>query len=388
MEKLLVYSLLIAFASSSFLPMSQKKHNFGDNICHYYERNEQINYVRPCNSGEYCQDTESNNDFGATNVNNLYTCQKDIYIPPNPVTPTSLKDRGESCENSGECKLGLSCITTGSDTQTKCNLNCGTGQEVHLIGGSYECRYTEFKDKCTYIRNGNSGSYSRRNTCKVCGLITFGTETDSDRKEFKVINTIDENDYYSQPDGTFVSEQNACKSGTALLFYGDGGIKNEVNSGSRSSNNLHYRCVTIKAVDHRNKRLNYTIGSGNIQIYEANVVSQNAINTVDQDKISDLINTIDEFLMTKIELMNDYIEYEKKNAGCSQNNNIDDDLYRKVYYYNHPQIYLLYKDQTEVIEYLIQKDYRFIVPIIKAKEDGTTFLKSKYMLLALILLAF
>ena len=79
-RQLLICSFLILFTFSSYLPMSYKKHNFGDNVCNYYDGEDYVNYVRPCDTGYYCQDTESN-DHGADVEHNLHTCQKYMYIP-------------------------------------------------------------------------------------------------------------------------------------------------------------------------------------------------------------------------------------------------------------------------------------------------------------------
>lgn len=178
----------------------------------------------------------------------------------------------------------------------------------------------------------------------------------SDKKSYKVMNSLLENDYFSQNDGTFVSDEKACKSGTTLYFYGDGKITNDIDYSHQSENILYLKCVTIKTVDHINKRVNYTIGSDTtINTYD--LYDLKAPNTDDLNKKNYLKNKIDEFFMVKLELFNDYKEIYMKNDGCMKNNDLDDNLLRKQYYYEHINEYLLYKDQTEFIEYLIQNTY-------------------------------
>jgi len=377
------------FTFSSYLPMSYKKHNFGDNVCRYYDREDSVDYVRPCDAGYYCQSTETGN-HGANNMHSLHTCQKYIEIPSNPTTPK--KDKDATCEKNDECGFGLTCIIIGSETQKKCNLDCGTDKRIYLIDDHYECRYETYKDKCYFTKDSTLENYSKRNKCKICGKISFETKKDDAQNSYQVMTSVDENDKYSQPDNTFVLEKRACQSATALYFYGDGSIKNNVDpsyNSHYSANKLYYKCVTIKAVDHNSKRVQYTMGDETIHIYDIDEVEYDDpdSNGDSQFKRGELISFYNQYLMTELGLWNDnrdeYINYLK----CTEDNQLDDNLKRKIYYLGHPEIYLLYKDQTEVIEYLLQKEYPDIVPIIKAKEEEAAgFLNSKYLILSLLLL--
>ena len=372
----LVFSLLISFALSSYLPMSMKKHNFGDHICRYTDLDEHIDYVRPCEANKYCQETETHL-LGATSINILYTCQNDYYIPPNPTTP--LKDIGVECNNYNECKSGLICsIPSGETTTQKCNRDCGTGVTLFPIDDGYKCRIDQ--NKCISTKNdgtqvGTLPFDKSARKCKVCGEIHDDEEKDGNNKPYRVLKYVDENDLYSKPDGTYVYQKEACESGTALYFYLDGKIKNEITSG----NIMYFKCVTIKAVDPDHKRFNYTEGSDKVYIYD--------IDEVDYDSISkknEMESLCSKYLMTKVQLWNEnrdeYINYLK----CTESNEANDNLKRKLYYLIHPEDYLLYKDRTEVIEYLIQLKYHDIVPIIT--KDSAGALKFKYLILSLMLL--
>jgi hypothetical protein len=367
--------------------MSYKKHNFGDNVCNYYDMEDLVNYVKPCETGYYCQDTESS-AHGADSQHKLHTCQKYMKIPANPSTP--LKGKDEECNNNAECGFGLTCITIGSETKTKCNIDCPTDQKLYVINGNYECRYEAYKDMCQFTKDSTIQNYPNRNKCKTCGLIHFDEKKDGSQKIYYVMNSVDETDKYSQPDNTFVLNEDACQSGTALYFYGDGSIKNNIDTAHAIENKLYLKCVTIKAVDHGSKKFNYTIGDDTIHIYDIEKVEYDNVDT-NNDRISDkkaeLTNLCTKYLMTEIGLWNDnkdeFINYLK----CTDENQADDNLKRKLYYWVNPEEYLLYKDQTEVMEYLIQKKYPEIVPIIKAKEEeGAGFLNSKYLILSLLLL--
>ena len=368
----IIYSSLATLILSSYLPMSQKKHNFGSNICRYYDGEDKIDYVRPCDTDKYCQETETHSS-GANSRNRLYTCQKYIEeIPPNPSDP--LKDRNEVCEDSSECGYGLSCLESG--TTKKCDLKCSTGQTLFKIDDYYYCRYVD--NKCRYTKDDFTYKYNPRN-CKVCGKITSQRKTDNNNKEYYVVDYADEVEPFSQPDGTYVIDIEACQSATALYFYLDGKIKNEIDNANSNKNKLYYKCVSIKAVDYNNKRFNYTEGTDKVYIYEISELELDSDGTTKKNDLNDLCN---QYKMTKIELWNNNREEYIKKLACPDENNFDDNFKRKLYYLEHPEQYLLYKDQTEVIEYLIQKEYPGIVPI----KTTAGYLSSKYIILSLILL--
>ena len=377
----LVISLLISLALSSYLPMSMKNINFGEHICRYYDRDEQIDYVRPCEANKYCQETETHS-LGATSRNNLYTCQNYVFIPANPTTP--LKDRGAECNSYNECKSGLLCYQASGETTKKCNRDCGTGETLFPIDDGYMCRIDQ--NKCISTKSDGTRVDTYARNCKVCGKINSQSKNDGDNKPYQVLDSVDENDLYSQPDGTYVYQEKACQSGTALYFYLDGKIKNEIDSTHSSENLMYYRCVSIKAVDPDRERFNYTVGTEEVFIYDINrgIDYDDYDNYGNSNKQSEMRTLCDQYLMTKVQLWNDnkdeYINYLK----CTENKEADDNLKRKLYYLEHPEDYLLYKDRTEVIEYLIQKEYPDIVPIITTDSAGA--LKFKYLILSLMLL--
>ena len=366
----IIYSSLATLILSSYLPMSQKKHNFGSNICRYYDGEDKIDYVRPCDTDQYCQATETNS-LRANSRNYLYTCQKYIEIPENPSDP--LKDLNEACEDRNDCVKGLTCMTSG--TTKKCGKECPhIGQTLYKIDDYYQCRYVD--NKCRYTKDGVLIPYDTRN-CKVCGKIYSTKKKDGNNKEYEVLDSADEVDRYSQPDGTFVIDPEACQSRTALYFYLDGKIKNEIDYPHCNENELYYRCVSIKAFDYDRKRLNYTVGNDKVYIYDIIEVQDDSKN-----KLTIFNSYCNQYNMTRIELWNNNKEEYIKKLACPDENNFDDNFKRKLYYLEHPEQYLLYKDQTEVIEYLIQNEYPGIVPI----KTTAGYLSSKYIILSLILL--
>ena len=375
----LVFSLLISLALSSYLPMSMKKHNFGDNICRYTDLGELIDYVRPCEANKYCQETETSSHSAYTQ-NNLYTCQNYVVIPPNPTSP--LKKIDESCQKDSECMTNLACLSN------KCSLTCNTGETPILVDDYYQCRYID--KKCWYTKDNRLIDYSDSiRECKVCGKIEFENQNYGDNKSYKVLKSADENEFFSQDDGEYVMNREACSSGTALYFYGDGNIKNVVDDVTeRSNNKMYLRCVTIKEVDIHNGRVKYTISPDEVKVYDINEVEfDDRVPYRDPTsyKEREMENFFDSHLMTRIELFNENKENFIKHYRCDANFKLDDNLKRKLYYFENTEEYILYKDQTEVIEYLIQEEHPDIVPIITAK-DSAGFLRFKYLILSLLLL--
>lgn len=77
----------------------------------------------------------------------------------------------------------------------------------------------------------------------------------------------------------------------------------------------------------------------------------------------------------------------KSNSNNQPEDCYDDDIRRQFYYNLYPEHYLLYKDQTKVIEYLIQDYYHEFTPTVEAPPaEDSRFLKTKYIIISLILL--
>ena len=401
----LLPSILFSITISTYLPMSDKKHNFGDHICKYTDTLNSINYVKPCEADKYCSQTEisgSNNFY-------LFTCQKDYHIR----LPTQTKKaKDEACNvYNNECMSGLTC--TGSGSTYKCDISCSSDRQATLINGKYECRNPTYNNLCEFTKTGSSmvESHINRNIGKVCGKINFTTkkkdESDTNSKTYQALSSVEECDYYSQKDGTFVNDINACESGTALYFYGDNGTKdvNDVNTDSSTNpyndekNKMYLKCVTIKEVDcgiNGNQIIKYTIKENDQDVeklYDFNDVDEYGVSSslststghyyAVQRITQELDQLYNNYPLTKIELWEDYKQARIKYNECmnSDLNNqpedcLDDDMRRKFYYYTYPENYLLYKDQKEVIDYLIQDNYHGFNPFA---ESG--FLSPKYFIL-------
>lgn len=395
----LVFTFLISLIFCSYLPMSSKKHNFGDNICFYYDHEDDITYVKPCESGKYCHNTEGSGTrytipSSGFVENYIRTCQT---LSPNiKINPTSKKYLDETCDQNSDCISGLYC----GGSPKKCLSYCNNDENTYLIDGSYICKNKKLSnDKC-YLRESAISKYYSYNIedYQVCGEIDFVDTKDSNNIAYKVASTIKINYFGSQKDGTWVYTEEACTSGTALYFYPDGKLTDVTTGTTDENNEMYLRCVTIKEIDRSTKIFTYVI-DGSEETYQVIKVDKYNSDFTIQSHLDGLYNRL-KYATVEIwkNLWKDYLEVNTKYYYCQednaknnqQNTCIDDDYRRKVFFYKYSEDYLLYKDQTEVIEFLIQQKFPDYSPIINApvEEEEGGFLKMKYIILALILLFF
>ena len=229
------------------------------------------------------------------------------------------------------------------------------------------------KDKCfLQIEQSYSSDY-----LKVCGEFS---------EDLKSIST---SDFKEVDDGKFVGDSLACKSGFALYFYKDRKIQ------SNNYNDPKYQiCVTIKGVEKVETNsgikcaIRYTDGSNEEYIYNPKEMDDSLY------KKNNFIYC--DAIMKKIEMIQDYFnKFDKLKIYCQKGNfynepfTCENDELRKIwYYYNNLENYLLYRNDQEVLDYLIENDYP--TPKSKDREEeenkgSSGFLINKYFLLLFLL---
>jgi hypothetical protein len=348
------FLLLVFLFSSSFSQEYQKmkkSHGFDDDICKYTYSS--ITYVKPCEEGKFCK------SFG-----DLSKC---IELE----TKVQGKTLGDPCSSTYECENGLTC-------QTVCTKTCGTGFEVYKTSSGYGCRdinkvgllyeadktgINTYNDMLIYITSTptpllyphSPGFY------QIPGKITFFSKEDSN-KILWAIEKIEPAYIGSLPDGTFVMDESACKSGVALYFYPNGKLVDPTNG----LNKMYLKCVTLNEVNTDNKFLKYD--GDNIYNYRGTFPTQDLYI---QD--SSLSPNIGPYSMIKQEIFSKYVEAfsESKQKECEKNKNIEqytceDNEARKWYYfYRNPEEYVLYYDEEEkdndIMNYLLQNEYKTFI---------------------------
>jgi len=353
---LLSYSILMYF------PLNKKEIDLNnDDLC-YYKENDNKKYVKACNEGYYCKILDKNENKG-------------ICLEYNPI----VKNYKEECIEDSQCFSDLKCI----------NNKCVKGNDHPYV---YKDKVSELK--YYYCDDNDNILYDHQ----ACGKITQ-PETTKDKcilpyVYLKVCGELNEDHLsYSNSDfgivenNKFVGDVLACKSGFTLYFYDDGEIQyNHINKGISFP-----ACVTVKNVDldiDDECIISYTKEDENELIYSRKNVNETLYNKNDFPDCN--------LIMTKIELFKNYLNIFNKLKNHCQKEQFynepftckNDELRKSWYFYNHPEDYLLYKDEEEIIDYLIQKYY----PSHKSNEteqeneiSSSGFLNNKYFLFLLLL---
>ena len=361
------------------MPMSKRTVKFGEEICRYEEYKDQykstnlITYVKPCEVGKICKQQGKTNDY------TLFACQ-----------PLDLEydNSGKTCqtkENSPYTK-GVDCTSGLSCYDGTCRQYCPDGQVIDLKVTDRPCVSDpniceEYDSNYALIKEYGPAKN------KECAEIEL-SGTSGKNYQIKKVNS---NYIASIDDGKFISNiyyRFYCKSGYALYFYGNGNLANP-NTDSPSSEAMYLRCVTILGID-SNKIIKYTIDNGDEMYYDYSKLPTTlpSFGSSYQFQIEEEIVN-DEYLMLKIELFKNYKQkmddLNCRETGCKD----EDEITKLLYFYGHPDKYLLYKDEPQVVEYLIKEDGKYYS--YKAKQtssNGANSLNIKYLmaLLSLILL--
>ena len=377
--------ILLCLFSSSFsqryAPMSKKTFEFEvEDICKYNDING-FTYVEPCEKDHKCQilSSSSNPDVG-------------ICIKHQQVDITYF---GLTCETDDDCYNGLTC-----NSDKKCTIEEG-GNSLQLLTGIYYCpnglipvwdnsgnykcekeENNEMKGLCYLNNNGAiKEALPQYAMMELCGEITLDTEANNYVKLKTAANSIG-----SVDEGKFVEDEKACKSGFALDFYPNGEIK---NSGAGATSMTAYKkCVQYDGIEYKKTGGSYIIK------YILNKKNYN----YDVDK-SDIITNKNifcdnfKFMDSKLDLFKQYIDkVNELGDECKKNKYYDepftcrnDELRKLYYFYGDIEQYLLYKNEDEITEFILQQEYpSYGVQFIKT--DGSKYLINNFMCLLILLL--
>ena len=366
MKPFLIISILFTSVISVYYVPMKKDHELGEHICRYEINSTSNIYVKPCEEGKYCQNTAQYT--GNRNINGweyLYTCQNYTQKLFN------LKQLDEACESNYECDSGLTC------EDKKCSLNCGTDRVAYRGDNSWACTAKKLKENnYYYYRNFEDSStplYGYNPYSKYKGKITFHKSNN-----LYEIEIIENADFASLDDGTFISDEDACKSGYYLYFYPDGTLNDPYTGNDGQKNSLYKMCVSLEEINRYSNnycQIIYSINNNGNKTY--NLYQLYSIYLNDDPTIS-LANFMNQYCSTNIfqhKLYKKYIEAmtDEKRTKCSnlENHNHvtcnDDELTKWFYFYNHPDIYSLYYTDEEndndnykyVVKHLIQVDYPY-----------------------------
>lgn len=327
------------------LPM-KKDSKYGDDICGYLEHElHDIRYVKPCETGKYCE-TDNDNSY-------FYTCQD---IPK----AIKLKALNEECESDFECGNTLECKSK------HCTLECGTNQVRYKTSNGYDCTHKDnyINDEYCYyyqyewstttftsiptLKHGDVGEFQECGHIVQFNISIPGKVHSIQAKKPVYIGAL--------KDGEYVTNKKFCQSGYALPFYAEQKL---VDSSTYTNDGMFLMCVTPTNVDEGKKIVTYKINDGEEKLYDLNDATSYAIDNTYYNK----------YIVIESQRYKEYIgnltDSDRENCGdlLDRYNRINcnkKDILRAWYFYKHPEDYMVYHDREDmdkVVDFLIQKDY-------------------------------
>lgn len=345
-KSILIIALCLFKISSSdaliyYRPMSKRSIDFGDDICYYEDISNdfKLKYVKGCPSGKSCKLVGTTN-----NEYNIHTCQN--------VYSVSKRSSGETCDSGlYECIDSLTCTNKkcSSGTNVTPDPSACTTITKQISGGTSNCisDQTELQkvENLCEVRDTETSTtitYTHHSPSIDCFKIQIEPKPNVENKY--IISKVHA-EIYSIQDGEYVVKGNNeyCQSGFSLYFY----EKGQLNS---VGGELFKRCVTILAIQQipssSDYYIKYKINDGEEHIYDTSKLPDSTEKTDQNDELSE------DLLMVKLEIFKHTVEEYKKNGNSNG-------LKKWQYLYDNPNDYLLYKDQTDVLDYLIQQDSSF-----------------------------
>lgn len=369
-----LFSLFLLVNNQTYRPMKKKNINFGEDVCRYEDisNSEGITYVRPCEEGKRCV------SLGISNYN-IYTCvaYDGVYDNSGKTCATEKSINGIDCTNlqCGEDKCGG--IPTGS---------CKDG-EVHDYLDSNKCVSDpgiceSYKDDLSLDKSYSAGKY------KKC--VRKELQTKDSGKTYST-KTLYSNYIASIDDGEFIENSSSnlkyCKSGYALFFFGNKELK--YPNSDQNNNKMYLMCVTVEGKD-ANGIIKYKIKDGDSKYYDPSKLNDYYYETTNQYGPSSYVYYSlydnDEFLMTRLEMFKKYRDTLDGLDDCKGGQCENDELAKWKYFYENPEEYLLYKDEPQIIEYLIKEEEGNYYYKVKHTSSNSNILNMKYMLALLSLL--
>ena len=368
-----------------YLPM-EKNHKYGDDICYYREFDEKLKYyiyyVKPCETGKYCQYEISGQPFG--------------YCVDLQTNSTTLYKWKESCESVNDCQSGLKCENKKCVPENTCpNPNQEYFQKSitefycladdHKIDDNICLKYEYTTNSPTYyptLKYTYHGNYP--GLPNECGLIKFNVFNYKDNSHSELEDDVlyrKEKSWCtigSVSDGDFVDDKKYCYSGFTLPFYPNKLDKQPNNHDDDESNALYNLCVTPISVDIKNELSNgkciitYKISDQNPKQYNLGEECDQTI-VIESERYREFI---DAFKEANDEDKKNCYNIDEYPYHCKNSN-----LIKLWYFYKYPEDYLFYKDRDKlkaVLDFKIQRKYPTYA--------FTHYLSYSYLLLLLFLI--
>ena len=372
-----------------YAPMSARTFEVNiEDICSYQISNSDIMYVEPCEKNYLCDTILSQSGSTGTSVG---ICRKNLVAE----TPY-----GASCKADGDCESGLNlkcdnniCVLTENvnaievldiDSSTSKHYYCPNKNLFALntvASGSplYICKKIEddanMKGLCSL-----AGKEAYPDYMKVCGEIELDDDSNA-------VTKIKMDSIGSVSDGKFVKNLLACKSGFALNFYSDGNTD--------SGTNIYYlKCVQYNGIEYKKGgtcKIKYILDKKNYY-YDVDKVDAALIGGSGSGNKLTFCNSF-KFINAKLDLFNQYVnKVTQLGNECSNIKYYDepftcknDELRKLYYFFNNIEEYMLYKNEDEITEFILQKVYPSY-GVKYSKDDASKYLSNKFICLLILLL--
>ena len=381
MNKLLLIALCFfsPSLSSIYAPMSTRTFDFQvDDICKYQKTSTDFIYVEPCEKDYSCESIYSS---GSQQIG---VCRKNVQ--------EEISFFGSSCEEDDDCYGNIKCVDkkcTLEENDTPLYLDkyyCPDSLiPVQTDSGNYKCekRDKNEMDGLCYLKT-ESGTIKNASPdyLKVCGEISLDKAENNYAKLKTSVNSLGSID-----NGKFVEDPMACKSAFTLFFYPNGKISNP--SPTTVPNTPYQMCIQFNGIEYKKSgscKINYIIGENKF-IYDFDKTDISAYSS--PTSICSYFKVIE----ARLDLLNQYInKVNELGDECIKSNFYDEphtcrnDEVRKLYYfYNHIDEYLLYKNEDEISEYILQEIYPSY-GVKFSKTDGSNYLSNKFICLLILFL--
>ena len=339
-----------------YRPMSKSSIDFGQDVCYYQDisDNSKLMYVKGCPIDKSCIHVESVIETTGNEEYVIHTCQP-------RASSFSKRKLNEDCDPGlYECDSSLyECKTNGN---RKCSYKTEPLPEtpcqsqIYKTTNSNPTRVCVEQPESSTVGNlcykkadPETNYYHGSNLCKKLNL-EEQTGTNAGKYQIQTKELV--TGLYSIPDGEYVNDLTAlsqytdtsndyCQSGFSLYFFGNG--KQILDTDTQ----MFKLCVTV--VDLKSEGsgylVKYKINNGAEHIYDTSKLSEESsthYQTRQNQEIKDYL------IWPKIELLKNMIEEYKAQNGSSNK------YIKWQYLHQNPKYYLLYKDQPEVLDYLIQ----------------------------------
>ena len=374
----LFFSIISQTLSTIYAPMSVRTFDLDiEDICSYQKSTNDFKYVEPCEKDYKCEETAFTGLVGGT----LGICRKNNQVQ----TPF-----GSACEENTDCNSDY----TDLICQNKICVIDENKEAIHIDNtyfcpnnklfplsdgyGNYICTKIEGNEETKKLCKSGSTREAYPDYMKVCGEI----ELDADNNNYikTSINSIG-----SVSDGKFVENLLACKSGFALNFYSDG----ETTSTPPGADN-YPKCVEYNGVEYKKDdscKIKYILDK-KVYYYDTGKVDGILFGNNAQTFCNNF-----KFIDTKLDLFRQYVnKVTQLGNECSNIKYYDepytcknDELRKLYYFYNNIEEYMLYKNEDEITEFILQKVYPSY-GVKYSKDDASNYLNNKFICLLILLL--